>query len=140
MTLERTHSEQIEYDAQQHEQGLAVDDASRKFQLAMVDAEREVDLAKIAADRATAESALTFAHESQRSWRKGRLRLIFILVGGWLFMVIVTLFTALRVKEVADNLALFIALITIVGAVSVPASAILYSQGYTQAQRGRDDE
>lgn len=139
MTLERTHTEQIEYDAQDHEQEMARMGAERVHALALIEAKKETDLARILADSEARKVEVDFSNESQRAWRTGRLNLIAVLVGIWLSMAVVTLLVSLFNKAVADNLALFIALITIIGAVAVPAAERLYAQGYQEAQKSKQE-
>ena len=138
MTTERTHEQQQEHDAQQHRQTMEAESAARTHELNLIEYNREVDLERVRGANLLTQSNSDFDHESKRSWRLGRLRLIFLLVGIWLAMAVITLAFALVVTKIADNLALFISLIAIVGGVAVPASAILYAQGYSEAQ-SQDD-
>ena len=147
MPEERSHQEAMAWDAQQHTQAEAEKATPRAYELELIKAKAPLELAqeanrsteataRIAAQVTSEATQQAFEHESMRAWRKGRVRLIYGFVGVWLAMVGASLAGGLLSEAIRQNVAYFVGIIGMVTGVATAAAAVLYSQGYFQAQRG----
>lgn len=153
-----SHEQIMTWDAQQHIQTEARLGTERSHALALAEATKALDLAqeasrasevaamesnrsaeataRITAQNTQAATQQAFEHTSMTAWRKGRVGLIYAFVLVWLAMVGATLAGALVNPGIRAEIPGFIGLIGLVTGIAGAAAAVLYSQGYWQAQRG----